>query len=84
MKMENNKYIELRVEGNEEDLGTFSLICSYINQCRLIGHCGVIKVVVDGDGSASLQIKDKNNNNELILSPDKDIVNKDIEVWIGE
>lgn len=56
------KHIDIKVIGNEEDLTSFAIIAAFINECRARGACRTLKVVVDGDGSASLSVQSKDED----------------------
>ena len=85
------KYAEIRVEGNDEDLAAFGTFAAFVNGCRRLGTCRTISITVDGDGSASLNIMEKNLKGEweTILFEGHDLSEaiktwENNDLWIGE
>ena len=53
------------VAGDSEDMQAFEAIVRHIDKCIMLGEGREIKVVVDGDGSASLNFYRSKENREL-------------------
>ena len=52
-----NKYMILKVIGNEESLKEFVQLCCKIRYCCLTGNSNTIQLHIDGDGSADLRFE---------------------------
>lgn len=77
--------IEIDVIGDDDDIAAFIRLMAFINECRMSGHHGIVKLHVDGDGSASISIVGREKQ-DLIMSKDFEIMKSldDKDIWIGE
>lgn len=57
-----NKYINVKVTGNEENLAQFISLCKRIEDLGRVGSTDTIKVWVDGDGAARLDFDFKDTD----------------------
>lgn len=87
-------HADIRIEGDEEDVQALLRVLMYIREFEKMGTCQTIKLVVDGDGSASIRAFIKNDQGTLnpIELPEnmrqafrvKVQAGNGFRVWIGE
>lgn len=80
-------YANIKVSGNETDLGDFLLLCKKIEYLCRVGASRTIPVVIDGDGSADLQFDFGDievNIDELKLERELDSGENLENLYIGE
>ena len=79
------KKISLEVIGNEDALMKFVQLMMFINECARSGHHGSLTLDVDGDGSASVAVFFKGDQ-DAIVSDNFEVMKAldDGRLWIGE
>ena len=87
-------YIDIRLEGNLDDLTAMARVLMYMQEFERMGTCQTIRLVTDGDGSASIRAFLKNDQGEFepIAMPDdfrqefrdKVRAGKEFTIWVGE
>jgi len=78
-------YADIRVYAQcEEDLQSFTNLCSVIQAAGDIGHCANLKVVVDGDGSGNYNFQIRNAEGKLEDFPSNHEWKEEDSLWLGE
>lgn len=77
---------EIEITGNEEDLTTFIRGLMYINKACVIGASREFTFIVDGDGSADLKFRYKDQNDKWKSFPrlESDLEKDEYKFYIGE
>ena len=80
-----NRYMMLRVEGDEQALVEFLKMCAYMQRLGEVGASRNIVVAYDGDGAARLRfnVDGENLKSNVEGSEDSIKTGRDIKVYIG-